>query len=121
MKPITMVTGRLTMSFRLSPEKRDEVVSAIQGMLGLISAQPGYLGCRLCEDLTDRGTIIVASEWDTQEHLRRHFRSRAFRRLLMLSELADEKPEFRFDEIAETHGLEAVTAALRDGPKERRS
>ena len=114
-----MVTSRLTMRF--VPDKLSEVVGAIQGMLGPISAHPGYLRCHLCEDLTDRGTIILTSEWDTWERLRHHFHSHEFRRLLMLSELAAEAPEFRFDEIAETHGLEAVTAALRDGPEERTS
>lgn len=71
----------------------------------------GCLGIRIYKDTQDVHVIMVEELWKDRENLERHLRSDEYRRVLLVVEMALEKPEIRFDEVAQSSGLETIERA----------
>lgn len=96
---------------KTSPEKREEIRSALSSVSGPTESEPGCLSCRVYQDVSDTTTFRAESRWKTQNDLLTHVRSDAYKRLLLLIELSSEPPEIEFLEVSETRGLDLIKAA----------
>jgi quinol monooxygenase YgiN len=84
-------------------------------ILGAVSAQVQFesscIFSRLYRGVDDVRAIMVEERWTSDDHLRQHLQSDAYRRLLLVVEMAEEKPEFRFDTILSSTGVETIENA----------
>ena len=99
-------------------EKREEIVRALRCRWERIRAERGNLGCRLYQEVNNENALCFIERWRDPADLLRHVQSVVFREILMLVDLSTEPPEFEFQEINATAGLEYL-AALNDGKPSR--
>jgi quinol monooxygenase YgiN len=94
------------------PERRLQVLEILHSIQGLVLAQPGCEGCSILEEQGPEQAIVLAERWESDAALTTHIRSEAYRRILGACELAGAPPEFRFDSISTTQGIERVERSL---------
>ena len=104
-----MIIAILRMTVR--PEKTEDLLQIVRGILEPTRVQKGCLSYSLCRDVEDENTFVIIERWSTQEDLERFVRSESYRRLLTAMELLAEPPEVKINAISYTAGLEAVKAA----------
>lgn len=84
-------------------------------ILGAVSAQvrfePSCIFSRLYRGVDDARAIMIEERWANGESIRHHLQSDAYRRVLMVVEMAEEPPEIRFDTILESNGVEIIENA----------
>lgn len=68
------------------------------------------MNCSACQDIENENIFKLIEEWETKQHLYSHLRSELFTVLLGARNLMSEPLEFRFNEIAFTDGIDALTA-----------
>lgn len=73
--------------------------------------QSGCFRCDIHEDLQQKNSILFSSLWSSKEDFEQHLRSDYFRNALLVLEMAEKKPEIRFDEISGSSGMETVEKA----------
>jgi hypothetical protein len=54
---------------------------------------------------------MIDELWKCQEDLDRHLRSVEYGRILLVVEMARDKPEIRFDEVVRSTGIETIKRA----------
>jgi quinol monooxygenase YgiN len=106
----TMIIGTL----RLLPpvEQRLQVLEVLQSVQGLVLAHPGCAGCSILEEQGPEQAIVLVERWENDAALTTHIRSEAYRRILGACELSGAPPEFRFDQVSATQGIERIEHTL---------
>ena len=99
-----MVQAMLTMVAH--PRRTAELIQALQSLMVLLRASPGFISCRFCQQADDANTICYAEEWHTSEDLDRQIRSSHYTRLLAIMEQAAEPPELRLNWVTDVKRLE---------------
>jgi len=106
-----------TLKMIVQPERRRDLLETMRGMLEPARVERGCLSYRLYEDVEDTNAFVLLEEWATQEDLERHISKDNQRRLLALMDLLSEQPEFRFDTVSHTAGMDLIEDVLkRDVP-----
>jgi quinol monooxygenase YgiN len=100
-----------TVTIAAGPTQRQEVMGALRSLMGPMRVEPGFLDCRLYEDVTAEGVFSMVEEWATPADFKRHLRTKAYRLMMMIMELSAVPPEVRFHEVSRTMGMEAIHAA----------
>jgi quinol monooxygenase YgiN len=72
---------------------------------------PGCISCHIYEDLQEKNVLMLQEVWRSEEGLNLHLRSDEYRNLLLILELAPERPEIRFDTISGSTGIETIEKA----------
>src|SRR5664279_1724188 len=99
------------------PDRRNDLLETMMGMLEPARVERGCLSYRLYEDIEDRNAFVLLEEWATQEDLERHISKPSQRRLLALMDLLSEQPELRFNTVSHTAGMDLIENVLKtDGP-----
>ena len=101
-----MIIATLRMS--VSPEKRDDVLRTLRLVMGPTQAQLNCISCRLYQDVEDENLMSLVQEWESREALETHIRSKDYRKILAVMELASEPPEIKFAESLKTDGMELI-------------
>ena len=104
-----MIHGTIRM--RIPDEKMREAMGILASVAERIRVRPGCLGVRIYQDAQDAHLIMVEDLWKNRKHFEDHLRSDEYRRVLLVVEMALEKPEIRFDEVALSTGLETIEKA----------
>ena len=73
--------------------------------------QPGCLSCHIYGDLQQKNVYMFEEVWRSEEDLNLHLRSEEYRNLLLVLEMAVERPEIRFDTISSSTGFETIEKA----------
>jgi len=94
------------------PQRRSDLLEAMRGMLEPARVERGCLSYRLYEDVEDRNALVLVEEWKTQKDLESHIRTDNQRQLLALMDLLSEQPQFRFNTVSHTAGLELIEDVL---------
>jgi quinol monooxygenase YgiN len=99
-------------SLRLLLSETDfrKVISSLTPLIGWTRVQPGCRACRLLTDTEDPRALVLWEEWDTQDDLDRHLRSREYQRVLAAIDLSQDAPEIHFDAVETRGGFEVVEA-----------
>ena len=108
---IGMIVGTLRM--HPPPDRRDQVLEVLRSVQGPMLAQPGCAGCHIYEEQGAEPAIVLVERWESEAALRTHIRSEAYRRILGACELSGSPPEFRFDTVSDSQGIELVEQSLK--------
>ncbi len=103
-----------TIKLKLPPSRMQEAMAILRPLAGWTKTVPGCLKCELHRDVLDDDALVFHDSWNTEEDLQRHLRSREYRDLLLVMEMAKEPPEVRFDVITDSSGFEAIEKARID-------
>jgi quinol monooxygenase YgiN len=110
---MVMIIGTLRLS--PPPDRRPQVLEVLRSIQGSVLAQPGCSGCDILEEQGAKHAILLLERWESDAALTAHIRSEAYRRILGACELSGAPPEFRFDVVSTTQGIERVEQALGPG------
>jgi quinol monooxygenase YgiN len=100
------------------PERRSDLLGAMQGMLQPARVERGCLNYRLYEDVENRNAFVLLEEWATQKDLESHIRRDNQQQLLALMDLLSEQPELRFNTVSSTAGMDLIEDVLKpEGPR----
>jgi len=102
----------MTTKMSVGPRRREELASALRGMLEPVRSESGCLGFDLYVDTEDEGTYILVEEWETKGDFDRHLRGGDYRRLLVLMELLKEPPEISISVISQRSGMEYLEQVI---------
>jgi quinol monooxygenase YgiN len=97
-----------TIRMELPGDRFSEVVAILGPMAERTRAERGCLGCHLHKDVLEDNVLILEESWASEAELVRHLRSREYRELLLVMELARVKPEVRFDTVSGSTGMETI-------------
>lgn len=100
---------------KLSTRNVEKAVEILGSVVERTRVQPGCLSCRVYHDIQDQHVIMVEEVWRNQDTLDQHLRSPEYRNVLLVIEMADEKPEIKFVEISHSTGVETIEKAIIEG------
>lgn len=95
------------------PDKREEAFAILRSMAERTRVEAGCIICRIYRDAQEEHSIMLEEIWKDEEDLNRHLRSDEYRNVLLVMEMAAEKPEIRFETILRTNGIEIIEKARR--------
>lgn len=102
----SMIKASLKMT--VLPERRNELLEAIRGMLEPTRVERGCLSYRLYEDTEKRNDFILLEEWETQEDLERHIAKENQMRILALVDLLSRDPKLEYCTVSHIAGMELI-------------
>jgi quinol monooxygenase YgiN len=100
-----------TIKMRMPSHKVGEAVEILLLAAERTRVQPGCISCRIYQDAKDERVIMFDEMWRTQEDLDSHLRSDEYRNVLLVVEMADEKPEIIFNPLSDSTGMETIEKA----------
>ena len=80
-------------------KKRMELLQTIASLIGSIRTEKGCKRCDFCQSMEDENRLFLLEEWDTQEHLMVHLKSKHFRVLRGAMNLLREPYEIMFHTV----------------------
>jgi quinol monooxygenase YgiN len=95
------------------PEKLKEVLQTFKAILGPIRNERGCISCSCYLDAEVENNICFLEEWQGGSDLDAHLRSENFGVIAGAMDLFIAEPQVRFQTIASTAGMEAMTVARR--------
>lgn len=104
-----MIVATVRMNIPLP--KKTEALKILNLEVELCRDDPGCSSCHIYGDLQENCALMLEEVWWTEEDLDTHLRSDEFRNLLVVMEMADKKPEIRFDTVSSSAGIERVENA----------
>ena len=99
-----------TLEIEVPPEKREEVVTTLNLIIGPTEAQLGCLRCELNLSAANPNVLTLVEEWKSEEDLHTHIRSREFEKILALMDMSEGPPEIRIDKVSRRVGIDAIAA-----------
>lgn len=103
---------RATIRMKMPAQKIREGLEILRSVAERARVQPGSIDCRIYKDAQEENVIMFDELWRSQEDLDQHLRSADYREVLLVVEMAQEKPEVRFHEIVRSSGLETIEKAV---------
>lgn len=100
-----------TVRMKMPPEKRSEAVRILARTAEWTRVEPGCIACHVYLDAKEPGEIMLEEEWQSEEELARHLKSDHFRNVLLVMEMAVERPEIGFHTIEQSAGVEVIEKA----------
>jgi quinol monooxygenase YgiN len=100
-----------TIKMRMPSHKVGEAVEILFLAAERTRVQPGCISCRIYQDAKEERVIMFDEMWRTQEDLDSHLRSDEYRNVLLVVEMADEKPEIIFNPLSDATGMETIEKA----------
>ena len=107
----TEIMIHATVRITLPSRKAGEAVEILSSVAERTKVRPGCISCRVYHDVQRKHVILIEEVWAGQEELERHLRSSEYRKLLLVLEMALEKPEIRFITFSHSSGVEAIEEA----------
>ena len=100
-----------TIRMKMPVQKVREVVDILGSVAERTRIQPGCISCRIYHDEQEENVVMMDEVWRTQEEHECHLRSAEYRKVLLVVEMAKEKPEIKFSEFSESTGVETIEKA----------
>jgi len=94
--------------FTASLEKVQNLRDVLMSVLGQTQAMPECISCRLYQEESNPKSWLLLEEWASEEGLRRHVKSEAYRVVLEAMELSSETPEVKFLMENKVEGFELI-------------
>jgi quinol monooxygenase YgiN len=96
------------------PAKREEAFAILRSMAERTRVESGCISCRVYRDAQEDRSLMFEEIWKNEEDLNRHIRSEDYRNVLLVVEMAVEKPEIRFETVSHVTGIETIEKARTD-------
>lgn len=93
-------------------ERLPEVNRLFRSLIEPTRVEAGCISCRLYHEENHPDVITWIEEWQSQSDLRRHLRSPLYKKILAAVDMADVRPDIRFDTVVETEGMRLIEEAL---------
>lgn len=100
-----------TIRMVIPPEKRGEAVKILRSIVEQDRVQAGCLSSRIYEDAEEDNALMLEEMWRSEEDLKCHLQSEEYPKVLLVAEMALERPEIRFNVISSTTGIETIEKA----------
>jgi len=100
-----------TIRMKMPGQKAKEAMEILRSVAERTRVEPGCISCRIYRDDQEEHAILVEEFWKSQEELERHLRSAEYRNVLLVVEMAHEKPEISFCEFSGSTGVETIEKA----------
>jgi quinol monooxygenase YgiN len=110
-KPMIHSTVRIV----TDPAKREEAFTILRSMAERTRVISGCIVCRVYQDAQEDSSLMFEEIWKNEEDLNRHIRSEDYRNVLLVVEMAVEKPEIRFETVSSVTGMETIERARTGG------
>jgi quinol monooxygenase YgiN len=104
-----MIQATIKMSF--SPEKIDETLNILRSIVERTRAEAGCISCSVYLDTEDKSAVVFEEKWRSNDDLQRYLRSEDYQKVLLVMEMANRKPDVRFDTITVSSGVEIIEKA----------
>jgi quinol monooxygenase YgiN len=86
--------------------KRMELSQTMASLSGSIRMEKGCRRCDFCQSVEDENRLFLLEEWDTEENLTTHLKSKHFRVLRGAMNLLEEPYEKMFHTVFHPAGME---------------
>jgi quinol monooxygenase YgiN len=86
--------------------KRMELSQTMASLSGSIRMEKGCRRCDFCQSVEDENRLFLLEEWDTEENLTTHLKSKHFRVLRGAMNLLEEPYEKMFHTVFRPAGME---------------
>lgn len=90
------------------PEKQKEVLQTLLSLVAPPTRERGCLSYLVFNDIEDKNSFNLISEWETRNHLERHIKSDKFSVLLGIRSLLCEPLKIEILTVSESEGIEAI-------------
>jgi quinol monooxygenase YgiN len=100
-----------TIRMKMPGQKAKEAMEILRSVAERTRVEPGCISCRIYRDDQEEHAILIEEFWRSQEELERHLRSAEYRNVLLVVEMAHEKPEISFCEFSGSTGVETIEKA----------
>lgn len=97
-----------SLRMRFASDKLAQAREILCAIVERTRVHPGCIGCDVYQDLLDPVVLMFEEWWASRDDLNKHLRSEAYRRVILVMELAAEYPFVRFSEITKTTGMETI-------------
>lgn len=97
-----------TVRMKAPSGKRLELLQTISSLIGPIRTEKGCKRCDLYQDIADENKLCLFEQWDTQEDLKIHLRSKRFGVLRGAMNLLQEPYEMMFLNTFHPAGIEDI-------------
>ncbi|MGE5444241.1 MAG: putative quinol monooxygenase [Ignavibacteriales bacterium] len=101
-----------TLRMIVLPEKREEFLRNIRGILEPTRVEPGCKSYHFYQDIENENAFILVEEWEAKASLDSHIHKDSYRILLNLMDLLSEPPQISFNTISTTRGMEYIGEVL---------
>jgi len=95
----------------LPQQKRGDVLKILSLFAEQSRVHQACIHSRIYADLEEENVIMFEELWRSREDLERNLRSEEYRNLLLVVELALERPEIKFNYISNSTGIETIEKA----------
>jgi len=92
-------------------DNQDEAFAILRSMAERTRVESGCIACRVYRDAQEDRSLMFEEIWRNEEDLNRHIRSEDYRNVLLVVEMAVEKPEIRFETVSHVTGMETIEKA----------
>ena len=92
-------------------DKQSEALDILEGVCAQVQFEPDCICSRIYRGVDDIRAIMVEERWTNEKHIQTHLQSDAYRRILLVIEMAEEPPEICFDTIQASRGVEIIEKA----------
>ena len=99
---------RSTIRMLIPLNKQSEALEILEMVKVQTQFEPGCISTRLYLGVDEARAIMIEELWTSEEDMSRHLRSEEYRRVLLVIEMAEERPEIRFDTIRHSSGVETI-------------
>jgi len=100
-----------TIRMKIPPKKRNEALKILRSTAEQCKVHSGCLGCHIYEDVQEDNVLTFEEMWRSEEDLERHLRSKEYRNVLLVMEMALKHPEVRFNTVSASTGIETIEKA----------
>ena len=100
-----------TIRMKIPPKKRNEALKILRSTAEQCKVHSGCLGCHIYEDVQEDNVLTFEEMWRSEEDLERHLRSKEYRNVLLVMEMALKHPEVRFNTVSTSTGIETIEKA----------
>ncbi len=100
-----------TIRMTIPPKKWNEALKILRSMAEQCELRSGCLGCHIYEDVREDNVLMFEEMWRSEEDLDRHLRSKEYRNMLLVMEMALKHPVVKFNTVSTTTGMETIEKA----------
>ncbi len=104
-----MIHARVKME--LKPEKNEETLQLLCSIAKRTRNMPGCMGCNIYRGIENESVILIDQLWNRREDMIHHLRSEDYQKLLLILEMAENKPDIHFNTIKSTSGIDTIQKA----------
>ena len=96
---------------QIPSQKRDEVLGILSNLSRKTRYEVGCVSCRVYRGAEEEDGILLDQFWSDEQCLEHHLRSTNFNKVIQLAELSSAPPEFKFETVLHTSGIETIVNA----------